>query len=390
MNPTISVSFRGMVVQIPLDDSLTVEQARWSVLQAISVDQGEQQQHTGTFSHTSTTNTTGTTSTMELQDIKLMFKGKLLTADSQNLKDMLVPPGTDAKKTYRFLATGVSKKEVDQAERELLQQSQRNKILVRDDLSTQGKQKELARRQLGRRTLLSSAKALQEQSIARLTSNSSSGFGSIEVLPNLPDQAKARSILMTLANDPGIKACMAKHEWHVGSLAELYPEGNVGESAVCVMGLNRNKGQQILLRIRTDDLKGFRKMTSIREVLYHELAHNVHSEHDGNFFQLMRQIKKECLELDWTHGEGTTISMSATDVDGIVPDNVQGGTYTLGGNTNERLQRPTRELAARAALQRWSVEEDEVRKNCGCGHLHSTLSFLPPSNNSANESDSSA
>ena len=67
---------------------------------------------------------------------------------------------------------------------------------------------------------------------------------------------------------------MAKHKWNVGSLAELYPDGKVGESAVCVMGLNENKGQRIELRIRTDDLKGFRKILSIRKVLFHELAHN--------------------------------------------------------------------------------------------------------------------
>jgi hypothetical protein len=53
----------------------------------------------------------------------------------------------------------------------------------------------------------------------------------------------SRDILTTLANDPGILACMNLHKWKVGSLAEPYPEGKVGESAVCVMGLNKNKGQ---------------------------------------------------------------------------------------------------------------------------------------------------
>ena len=56
------------------------------------------------------------------------------------------------------------------------------------------------------------------------------------------------------------------------------------ESDVCVMGLNENHGQRILLRLRTDDLKGFRKILSIKQVLCHELAHNVHSEHDNNFY----------------------------------------------------------------------------------------------------------
>merc|ERR1712038_1792369 len=130
------------------------------------------------------------------------------------------------------------------------------------------------------------------------------GFGRIETLPMLPDQKKAKDILHSLANDPGILACMAKHKWNVGCLAEMYPEGKVGESEVCIMGLNQNKGAKILLRLRTDDLTGFRKILSIRKVLFHEMAHNVHSEHNGDFFQLMRQIEKECDEMDWTEGAG--------------------------------------------------------------------------------------
>ncbi|KAJ0401213.1 hypothetical protein ATCC90586_010166 [Pythium insidiosum] len=86
-------------------------------------------------------------------------------------------------------------------------------------------------------------------------------------------------------------------------LAEMYPDGKVGVDPVCVLGLNQNKGQKILLRLRTDDLKGFRKFLSIKKVLYHELAHNVHSEHDNDFYQLMRQIEKECGELDWSERE---------------------------------------------------------------------------------------
>jgi hypothetical protein len=146
-------------------------------------------------------------------------------------------------------------------------------------------------------------------------------------------------------------------------LSELYPEGKVGKSEVCVMGLNRNKGQQILLRIRTDNLKGFRKLLSIREVLYHELAHNVHSEHDGNFFRLMRQIKKECLEMDWTKGSGTI------DIDNDYTSYTKGGTYLLGGSKDE-TSLTKRALAARAAVLRLSTEEEEVKRNCGCGHGH--------------------
>lgn len=64
---------------------------------------------------------------------------------------------------------------------------------------------------------------------------------------------------------------MQKYKWTVGCLCEMYPEGYVGVSDVCVMGLNENKGQKILLRLRTDDLKGFRKILSIRKVRFFQL-----------------------------------------------------------------------------------------------------------------------
>jgi hypothetical protein len=127
-------------------------------------------------------------------------------------------------------------------------------------------------------------------------------FHDIETLQGFSDAHVARGILTDLANDPGILAVLKKHRWSVGALCELPPEGQVGVDPVCVLGLNKNKGQQILLRLRTDDLKGFRKRLTIRKVLYHELAHNVHSDHDGQFYNLMNQVEKEAASLDWRQG----------------------------------------------------------------------------------------
>ena len=50
------------------------------------------------------------------------------------------------------------------------------------------------------------------------------------------------------------------------------PEGKVGVSPVCILGVNINAGQEISLRLRTDDLQGFRRFASIRETLCHELV----------------------------------------------------------------------------------------------------------------------
>jgi hypothetical protein len=48
---------------------------------------------------------------------------------------------------------------------------------------------------------------------------------------------------------------MAAHGYRVGLLSEMPPEGKVGISPKCILGVNINSGQEISLRLRTDDLK---------------------------------------------------------------------------------------------------------------------------------------
>ncbi len=38
--------------------------------------------------------------------------------------------------------------------------------------------------------------------------------------------------------------------------SEMPPEGKVGVSPVCILGVNINRGQEVSLRLRTDDLRG--------------------------------------------------------------------------------------------------------------------------------------
>jgi len=94
-------------------------------------------------------------------------------------------------------------------------------------------------------------------------------FGSIQVLPQFHEQDKARAVLERLKNDKGILGIMKLHKWQVGSLIELSPAEKT------ILGYNRNKGELIALRLRTDDLEGFRHYDAVRKVLLHELAHNV-------------------------------------------------------------------------------------------------------------------
>jgi WLM domain len=300
--------------------------------------------------------------------LKVLFSG-LTLPDSASLRDVLL--SKRKKSQYRLVATGVSSSQTEALDNDM-RQAARAAPRIRDDLTPQGRAEDERRRLVGQSQLQKAAK--------RRSTNPAYGFGRIETLPNLPDQEQARDILTRLANDPGVLACMAKHRWNVGCLSELFPEGKVGESAVCVMGLNEDQGRRIRLRIRTDDVKGFRKMLSIRKVLFHELAHNVHSEHDDKFFQLMRQVERECNEMDWTQGHGLSIT---DDTPGHF---FVGGTYRLGGDAESVDHRNVRELAAQAALARMTAEEEEIQMNCGCGRQDL---FLPRTSED-NHSDSSA
>jgi hypothetical protein len=79
------------------------------------------------------------------------------------------------------------------------------------------------------------------------------GFREIKPLFNYRDADKARELLLTLANDPGFSRVMQARRWCVGCLSEMEPDGKVGIDPVCILGLNVNNGQEIKLRLRTDD-----------------------------------------------------------------------------------------------------------------------------------------
>eukprot|EP00249_Psilotum_nudum_P015587 c25413_g1_i1 orf=416-2413(-) len=174
-----------------------------------------------------------------------------------------------------------------------------------------------------------------------------------------PPPEKALDIMHRLASDPGIIAIMNKHYWNVGVMTEMAPVGYVGISPKCLLGYNKNFGEEISLRLRTDDLKGFRKYDSIKKTLLHELAHMVHSEHDANFFALDKQLNEEAISLDWTKAKSHTVSGWKHDeergieaIGGAQMENNLSNGYKLGGNTD--VSRSAKSAAAVAAIQRFA------------------------------------
>ncbi|KAG2219969.1 hypothetical protein INT45_002183 [Circinella minor] len=213
-------------------------------------------------------------------------------------------------------------------------------------------------------------------------------FHKISVIEEFQQPEQARKLLERLRDDRGVRAIMQQHQWSVGELTELTPFEKT------ILGFNRNSGQLISIRLRTDDLSGFRHYDSIRKVLLHELTHNVWSEHDDNFHTLNRQLNKEVVSLDWTaHGANTLSSGSSfyqpmdddEYEDEITGVTWEGGSYRLGNGTGKKSMNKDssssvatisdvalqRELRAKAAAARLTKqEEQELDEGCGSNNTH--------------------
>ncbi|XP_023533393.1 uncharacterized protein LOC111795294 isoform X2 [Cucurbita pepo subsp. pepo] len=175
-----------------------------------------------------------------------------------------------------------------------------------------------------------------------------------------PPASEALKRMHMLAADPGIVAIMNKHRWRVGIMTEMAPVGYVGVSPKCILGFNKNHGEEISLRLRTDDLKGFRKYERIKKTLLHELAHMIYSEHDANFYALDKQLNEEAATLDWTRSKGHTLSGVSYSQYHDESDDVQDGfgvSQKLGGSMSYRLVNP-RASSVSAAYHRLSHSSD--------------------------------
>lgn len=137
--------------------------------------------------------------------------------------------------------------------------------------------------------------------IKRIQEESMYTFHTLRPLPYLPNPERSLKFLERLRDDAGIKAAMRTHKFSVPLLTEMDPAMHTTHESK-TLGLNRNKGEVIELRLRTDAYDGYRDYKTIRKTLCHELAHNVHGPHDRDFWDLCKQIEKEVARDDWKSG----------------------------------------------------------------------------------------
>ncbi len=125
-------------------------------------------------------------------------------------------------------------------------------------------------------------------------------YTTVDVYPGSEDAVK---LLKMIVDDPGIRHVMDTYDWKIGTVSEMPPEGMVGVSPVCILGVNIDCGREISLRLRTDDLRGFRKFDMIRSTMIHELAHMRYSEHDDDFKRFNRELSDLAQRVTASHGQ---------------------------------------------------------------------------------------
>jgi hypothetical protein len=159
-------------------------------------------------------------------------------------------------------------------------------------------------------------------------------FQTLRPLPYLPNPERSLRFLERLRDDAGIKAAMRTHKFSVPLLTEMDPAMHTTQESR-TLGLNRNQGEVIELRLRTDAYDGYRDYKTIRKTLCHELAHNVWGPHDRNFWDLCKQIEREVDRDDWRAGGRSVGNQEFYDPgeEEEVHDHGgwTGGEYVLGG-----------------------------------------------------------
>lgn len=161
---------------------------------------------------------------------------------------------------------------------------------------------------------------------------------------------------------------MSTHKFSVGVLTEMDPAQHTTHESR-TLGLNRNQGEVIELRLRTDAYDGYRDYKIIRKTLCHELAHNVFGEHDRNFWDLTHQIEREVERGDWKSG-GRALTNEVfydpgeEEVDG---GGWTGGEFVLGGVGGNGAGLNRREAMAKAAEERIKRQKEAGDGSAGGG-----------------------
>lgn len=113
-----------------------------------------------------------------------------------------------------------------------------------------------------------------------------SNITKISSLKRYPDRDYALDLLHQIAKSVG--PIIHQYKFKVGLLCEMYPKSDA------LLGLNVNKGQKILIRLRKPyNSREFYPMSDLIGTFLHELTHNIHGPHDAKFYALWDELREK-------------------------------------------------------------------------------------------------
>lgn len=244
----------------------------------------------------------------------------------------------------------------------------------------------LKQRQEARRAALAAGRKVQanrHRDQKTVTEDATYTFATLRPLPYLRNPEKSLRFLERLRDDPGVRAAMRKHKFKVGLLTEMDPAAHTTHESR-TLGLNRNRGEVIELRLRTDAYDGYRNYKVIRTTLCHELAHNVVGPHNAEFHALWNEIEKEVNRNDWSQGGK---SLGADEFYNPADEGIddahcdeggwEGGSFVLGGGESSNGQVSAQPLTRREIMAR--AAEERAKKQSGA-HKAAGPDSNPPAN----------
>ena len=184
-----------------------------------------------------------------------------------------------------------------------------------------------------------------------------------------PPPYEAERLLQRLATDPGIIEIMKTRKFKVGVLTEMSPVeaqermAKRGTPNMDLLGYNQNFGGMIVLRLRTDTLKGFRPYHDLINTLIHELTHNVWGPHDHNFWKLFGELKAQYMKFHrfWSHGGRAADSNAAGQFQGFDGEDDRKGDgdfgQRLGGEGEGPISAQERRAKSLAAVEAKKTRE---------------------------------
>lgn len=226
---------------------------------------------------------------MATELLKLLFKGKRITAQPNTLPFEDIAPATKKKPLkIMVMATNIS------AIQEL--------STKRSDPTIRGFDQEkyaVARRRAATSQKYWADAMVQDKDFkfCRMTACTDHSFGHRST-ESTPHAFHAIELLEKLATDPGIVAIMKERELVVGTLGEMDPIDDrimqkTESHGGCLLGYNTNRGLRIDIKLRTDDLSGFRPYPELVGTLIHELSHNWVGDHNALFWTNYAQMRAE-------------------------------------------------------------------------------------------------